>query len=77
MPYRRDELEVGKKYQVVLDDCCVKARFVSRLVYIGPNDVRTYDYEMLMFENGVAINIDETQGIGFGDPDERYVDRIG
>jgi hypothetical protein len=44
-----DELQVGKTYEVILQDCCIEGNFTSKLIKIDEED-RIY------FENGVELN---------------------
>lgn len=46
------EPQIGKKYHVVLNDCCVRSEFTSTLIHID------YDEGYLneaKFENGVSV----------------------
>lgn len=46
------KLEIGKRYFVRGDDCCVRARFTARCVEIGNGDGEQTDWS---FDNGVRI----------------------
>ena len=49
------KLEIGKKYQVVFEDCCVQGAFTATLLEKQPK-IEGDEYPNLLFDNGVTIS---------------------
>jgi hypothetical protein len=57
-----EELEVGKRYQVVFHDCCIQGHFVATLASMERDEE---EVTSLIFENGVELDTFFAHAIDF------------